>query len=156
MKLLVVLPLAATLLAHAALAQAVPGEGLSLIPEVPAVGEKLKKRVPVPLKKSSTEQTSDDLQARIRFRQAKTKAMQDPRLQAEWDQAQAAKTDLEKRETLQRYYALLFDRMIRLDASVKPRVELERKTTKWRLEQRGIRLTEPLELEPEPPALSRF
>jgi len=122
--------------AASAFAQELPGESLRLIPEAPQTTAKPKsKPAPSqPKKKSSTEQESDDLLTRIRYREAKTKALQDPRVQQEWDRAQVAKTDPQKREALKDYYNLLFDRMVKIDATVKPRVEVLRKSLVWRLE----------------------
>ena len=120
-------------------AQELPGESLELIPEVPKGTARPKAKPSEPKKKSSTEQASDDLQARIRYREARTRALEDPRLQQEWDRAQAAKTEPDKREALKSYYNLLCDRMIKIDPALKPRVETYRKTLGWRLDP-GARL----------------
>ena len=111
-----------------------PGESLELIPEVPKSTTKPKAAPSEPKKKSSTEQASDDLQLRIRYREAKTRALEDPKLQQEWDRAQSAKTEPDKREALKSYYNLLCDRMVKIDSTVKPRVETFRKTLIWRLD----------------------
>ena len=126
-----VLTAALCLIAAIANAQELPGDSLGLIPESPAPAKNPK---PVPQKKSSTEQASDDLQMRIRYREARTKALQDPNIQSEWDRAQTAKTDPEKREALQSYYKLLCDRVVKIDPATKPRIETLRKTLAWRLE----------------------
>ena len=125
------LPAALFFLAAIADAQELPGDSLGLIPESPAPAAKPKS---APAKKSSTEQASDDLQARIRYREARTKALQDPRIQMEWDRAQAAKTDSEKREALKSYYNLICDRVVKIDPATKPHIETLRKTLAWRLE----------------------
>ena len=126
------LPVLAFLLAANAIAQELPGEPLPLIPESPVTTAKPKAQ-PVPAKKkSSTEQASDDLQTRIRYREAKTKALQDPRLQQEWDRAHAMKTEPERRAAMKSYYTMLCDRMVRLDPTVKTRVEALRKSLAWR------------------------
>ena len=114
--------------------QELPGESLELIPEAPKGTARPKAKSSEPKKKSSTEQASDDLQARIRYREIRTRALEDPKLQQEWDRAEAAKTEPDKREALKSYYRLLCDRMIRLDPTVKPRVEAYRKTLGWRLD----------------------
>jgi hypothetical protein len=114
------------------------GEPSALIPELPPVSPPAKPAPAEPKKKSSTEQESDDLQARIRYREVKTKALRDPKIQQEWDRAEAAKTDPEKREYLKSYYKLLCDRMVKIDSSVKPRVDALRKSLVWRLEP-GLR-----------------
>ena len=125
------LPFALSLFAAMADAQEIPGDSLGLIPETPASA---KKPAPMPQKKSTTEQASDDLQARIRYREARTKALQDPKIQMEWDRAQAAKTDPEKREAMKSYYTLLCDRVVKVDPSTKPRVEKLRQSLAWRFE----------------------
>ena len=131
MKRLFALPFALCLFAAVADAQDLPGDTLGLIPDVPAPANKPK---PAVQKKSATEQASDDLQMRIRYREARTKALQDPRIQMEWNRAQSAKTDPEKRDALKAYYQLFCDRMVKIDASTKPRIESLRKTLAWRLE----------------------
>ena len=116
-----------------------PGEPLELIPEGPKGTARPKAQPSEPKKKSSTEQASDDLQARIRYREARTRALEDPKLQQEWDRAQAAKTEPDKRRALKSYYNLLCDRMVKIDSTVKLRVEAYRKTLAWRLDP-GARL----------------
>ena len=140
MNRLAALSVALCLIAGIAVAQELPGDSLGLIPEAPKNTPKPKPKPDPsqPKKKSSTEQESDDLQARIRYREARTKALQDPRLQQEWDRAEASKTEHEKREGLKSYYKLLFDRMVKIDSSVKPRVEVLRKSLVWRLDP-GLR-----------------
>ncbi len=122
-------------------AQVVPApapapEDLSLIPELPMPGKKPKGGAEPAAKKSSTEQASDDLQARVRYRQVKTKALADPKLQQEWDRAQTAGTSAEKRDALMSYYRRLYDRMVAIDPTMKPRVAAQRKALAWRLEPR--------------------
>ena len=122
------------LLAANTFAQELPGEPMDLIPETPQTIAKPKPAPVEPKKKSSTEQASDDLQARIRYREAKTKALQTPGIQQEWDRANAAKTDPEKRQALKNYYKMFYDRMVKIDPTLKQRVETQRKTIAWRLE----------------------
>ena len=139
MTRLLALPAAFYLLAAQVSAQELPGESLGLIPEAPKNTAKPKAEPAESKKKSSTEKESDDLVARIRYREAKTRALQDPAVQQEWDRAQAAKTEPEKRETMKSYYKLLCDRMVKIDSTVKPRVEVLRKSLVWRLDP-GARL----------------
>ncbi len=149
MKRLLAFPFALCLFAAVADAQELPGDSLGLIPESPAPAKKPKSTPP---KKSSTEQASDDLQTRIRYREARTKALQDPRIQMEWDRAHAAKTDPEKREALRSYYQLFCDRVVKIDPTTKPRIETLRKTLAWRLEpghRKREKLEKPLEEEVE-------
>src|SRR5688500_15229215 len=62
---------------------------LPLIPEQPELSKRPKSSTTEIKKerKSSTEAASDALQQRIRFRQAKTRAGNDPAVRAEWDRA---------------------------------------------------------------------
>ena len=135
------------LFAANAIGQELPGESLGLIPEAREIAPKPKSKSALPpKKKSSTEQESDDLQSRIRYREAKTRALQDPKVQLEWDRAQTAKTDPEKRDALKGYYKLLCDRMVRIDSSVKPRVETLRKSLAWHLDpdaRQRVKLVKP-------------
>jgi hypothetical protein len=85
------------------------------------------------------------LQQRIRFRQAKTRASNDPAVQAEWARANAARTDFEKRDALKAYYKALFNRMRRIDGSLRARIaETEQRAMK-RLTQTRIDPTEPID-----------
>lgn len=128
------------------------GESLPLIPETPATVEKPKgMAIPEPKaekeKKSQTEISADELQQRIRFRAAKTRALKDPAVQAEWDRANGVRTDLEKREALKSYYKLLYGRMAKIDGSLKKRIDFAQARSLRRLEQTRIDPTEPLERE---------
>ena len=79
--------------------QAVPSD-LPLIPETPAATEKPRGTAlpegPKPTKAgkkektSSTEATEAELAERIRFREAKTKALRDPAVQAQWQRSTRA------------------------------------------------------------------
>ena len=119
---------------------------ISLIPET----------LPNPSKKASSEEkeakpkgknsqnakvdfSGDALKKRIRMRQVKNQALKDDRIQAQMDAAVAAKTDPEKRASLKRFYNSLFDRMIKIDGSLKPEVEQRRHTYLARYDQNRIR-----------------
>ena len=147
-----VLAAATCLLSANAFAQELPGDPLELIPEAPRTMAKPKAERVEPKKKSSTEQASDDLQARIRYREAKTKALQTPGLQQEWDRANSAKTDPEKREALKSYYKIFYDRIVKIDPTLKPRVEAQRKSIAWRLEPGVLRRAKLVKPENEPDA----
>ena len=137
MKRLATLTVALCLPATFALAEETPGEPPSLIPELIApVAKKKPKTEPEPATKSATEQASDDLQSRIRWREAKTRALQDPRIRAEWNRAHAEKTDPGKRDALKSYYSLFYDRMAKIDPALKPRLEALRKSLASRLDPR--------------------
>jgi hypothetical protein len=96
-------------------------------------------------KKSATEQSSEELQERIHFREARIKALRDPKVQAEWDRAGKSRTDLEKREALKSFYTLLYDRIVAIDPTVKKTSDLRRDSSLRRLQQTRIDPTEPLD-----------
>jgi hypothetical protein len=121
---------------------------LPLIPEPPESATKTKattKTTTTKERKSSTEAAVDELALRVKFRQAKTRALSDPVVQAEWHRANAARTDYEKREALKAYYRALFNRMRRIDASLKPRIAESEQRALHRLTQTRIDPTEPLD-----------
>jgi hypothetical protein len=128
-------------------------DDLQLIPETPAPIEKPKgSAIEQPggdkaekVKPNKTQVAADDVADRIRLRSAKTKALRDPKVQAEWESAEKARTDLERREALKRYYTLLYDRIDRIDATLKKLTALRRISATRRLEQTKIDPTEPLD-----------
>jgi hypothetical protein len=98
-----------------------------------------------PSKPSKTQIAEDEVKQRIQYRLAKNKAVRDPAVQAAWDAAETARTDLEKREALKRYYTLLNARIRKVDGSLS-KVAIERQTAATRrLEQTRIDPTEPLD-----------
>ena len=123
-------------------------EPLPLIPESPEPVRKPSGRAisePAKEKKSKTEIAADEMQERIHYRQAKTKALQDPALRDEWDRAHQTRTDYERRAALKSYYLKLYGRMARLDPSIKKRIDLEQERSLHRLLQTRIAATEALE-----------
>lgn len=95
-------------------------------------------------KPSKTQVAEDEVKQRIQYRLAKNKAVRDPAVQAAWDEAEQAKTDLEKREAMKRYYTLLNARIRKIDSSLS-KVAIERQTDATRrLGQTRIDPTEPL------------
>lgn len=96
---------------------------------------------------SKTQIAEDEVKQRIQYRLAKNKAVRDPAVQAAWDAAEKARTDLEKREAMRRYYTLLNARIRKIDGSLS-KVAIERQTNSTRrLEQTRIDPTEPLDPE---------
>jgi hypothetical protein len=94
---------------------------------------------------SKTQLAEDEVKQRIQYRIAKNKAVRDPAVQAAWDEAQQAKTDLAKREAMTRYYTLLNARIRKIDSSLS-KLTVERFTTATRrLQQTRIDPTEPLD-----------
>lgn len=91
--------------------------------------------------------TSAELENRIKFRNAHTRASNDPKIQALWEESRKAPTDYEKRDALRRYYTTLYKRMVSLDKSIAPLVEERSKVSLRRLDQTRIDPTDPLEEE---------
>jgi surface protein G len=122
---------------------------IPLIPETPETIEKPRgSALGMPgerLKPNKTSTAANEVAERIRFRQAKTKALRDPAVQAEWANSESARTDLEKREALKRYYKLLYARIAKIDSTLKKAIELQQMSSLRRLEQTRIDPTEPLD-----------
>lgn len=89
--------------------------------------------------KSKTGAAISQVDQKVRYRQAKTRALKDEKLSAMKDEAYAAHTEREKRAGLKKYYNALFDRMLKIDGSVKPEIEKNRKLSINRLEQGNLR-----------------
>jgi len=105
----------------------------------------LEPSVPAELKPKKPSQAEGELAARIRLREAKTRALRDSRIQAEWDRARSARTALEKREALKSYYTMLYDRIAKLDSTLASRVAVLRHASIKRITQRNIDSTDPIE-----------
>ena len=126
---------------------------LQLIPETPAPIEKPRgSAIDQPgagkgekVRPNKTQVAADDVADRIRLRSAKTKALRNPKVQAEWERADKARTDLERREALKRYYSLLYDCIDKTDPTLKKLTALRRISARHRLEQTKIDPTEPLD-----------
>ena len=105
-----------------------PPADLPLIPEIPIPQDRPPRNPgvesPIKTKRSSaTAAAEDELKQRIRLREARTKALRDPAVQAEFARANEVKTDYERREALRNYYKLLYGRMVKLDSSLKSPVD---------------------------------
>jgi hypothetical protein len=126
---------------------AVTPNPLPLIPESPEPGKKGKAAAGAATKgkKSSTEAAIDDLQERIRYRQAKTRALNDPAVQNAWDRAHATRTDVERRDALKAYYKLFYARVLRIDGTLKQRVAQSAERARRRLTQTRIDPSEPID-----------
>jgi hypothetical protein len=126
-----------------------PPADLPLIPEVPLPSERPPRppaaQSPIKTKgtSSATAQAEDELKQRIRLREARTKALRDPAVQAEWTRANEVKTDYERREALRNYYKLLYGRMVKLDSSLKSPVDKLLKQSLSTLDQDHIAPTQP-------------
>jgi len=67
---------------------------------------------------SKTDAAEDAMVLHIKMRVAKTKALEDPIIQAEYAKAGQAKNDYDQREAYKRYYVLLYARMIQIDPTI--------------------------------------
>jgi hypothetical protein len=74
-----------------------------------------------------------------------TKVRQEPKIVAEWDRAETAKTDYEQREALKSYYKLLYDRIVKIDPTLEKRVAAIRTKSIHRLTETRIDPTEPID-----------
>ena len=75
----------------------------------------------------------------IKYREAKTKALHDEKLQDLIATADAAKTDPEKRAALKQYYTLLAEKILKIDGSIKKLVATRLKESLNQLDQRKVR-----------------
>jgi len=83
----------------------------------------------VPDGPNPTEDAARELNARMRFRDAKIRAMKDPEVQASLLEAQKARSDREMREALRRHYTRLFSLMRASDGTLSKLIqERERET----------------------------
>lgn len=89
--------------------------------------------------------TEDEMKARIRLRELKTKVSREPKVVAALERANTARTDQEKRDALKDYYELFYTRIEKLDGSLKKRVAEMRRQSINRLKQTRVDPTEPLE-----------
>lgn len=116
---------------------------LRLIPDSPVQrASKKSAQQAAPDQKTKTEIAAEEMADRIRYRRARTKALNDPAVQGELARAQAARTDYEKREALKSYYKLLYARMAKIDPSLKSRIAVDSQSSLWRLTQKRISATE--------------
>lgn len=123
-----------------------PPTGLPLIPEIPMPAEPPRGRSGESAGKkrdSATADAEDAVKERIRVREAKTKALRDPAVQAEWDRAATMKTDYEKRDVLRSYYRLLYGRMTKVDPSLKVAIDALLRQSLGQLEQSKLAPTQP-------------
>ena len=77
-------------------------------------------------KQFATFQSEETLRMRIRLREAQTRALNEPGIQADWATAHHTRTDPERRAKLTIYYNHLFDRMIKIDPSIAERANARR------------------------------
>jgi len=133
-------------------ASPIPTEPLSLIPETPEPVKKPKgEALKDPTDKAEKEKVDrttaaeNELAGRVRLRELTTRVRQEPKIAGEWNRAQTAKTDYEKREALKNYYKLLYDRITKLDPSLQKRVAEVRAKSLHRLTETRIDPTEAID-----------
>jgi len=128
-------------------------ENLGLIPETPEPVTKPKGTAipePRPSRKASdtparTSASEDEMAARIRLRQLKSRVLREPKVQQLYEKAQSAPTDYEKRETLKEFYKVLYTRIEKLDGSLKKRANTLKNQSIHRLTQTKIDPTDPID-----------
>jgi hypothetical protein len=96
-------------------------------------------------KKNKTSEAENELTARIRMRELKTRALRDAKVRAEWDRAQTARTDAEKRDALTAYYTQLYGKIGQFDGSIKKRAEALKEASIRRITQRRVAPSEVLD-----------
>lgn len=129
--------------AASATATAAAVDAIPLIPETVPVVEKSTATGGVPvlveaekkLNKSKSVATVDELKDRVRFREVKTLALKDSKVQEAWELSSAAKTEPDKRASLKRYYVQLYARMQQIDSSLKVQIEEKKKRSLAPLEK---------------------
>ena len=89
--------------------------------------------------------TAADLDVRIRYRKARNIAESDNAVRVAWEQTRYPKNDQQKRDTLKRYYELLFAKMVSVDRGIAKLVEERRKAEAASLTQTHIAPTIPIE-----------
>jgi hypothetical protein len=103
------------------------------LPELSQLDEAFKKR--------SLSKEVDDRRLHIEWRQLKNQVVNDPEVRAAKATAQAARTDLEKRNRLRDYYNVYYERMSALASSVEIKLALQGLKTSHlaRLDQPRVR-----------------
>ena len=118
---------------------AINSEPLPLIPDtLEQPVEKSRGTALTQPKRDKTSEAEDELATRIRLRELRSKALKDPKIQAEWERAHTVKTDAEKRASLTSYYTLLYTKMAKLDGSLKKRITALQNLSIRRLTPRNI------------------
>jgi hypothetical protein len=100
---------------------------MSAIDTLPPQGEDQMPAGGPTFRKTKTSEVAEEMKQRVRVRQAKTRAITDPKVQEALERADAAQTLPERRKALIDYYNALYDRMVKIDPSVKKSVEELRK-----------------------------
>ncbi|MGC3992401.1 MAG: hypothetical protein QM796_22415 [Chthoniobacteraceae bacterium] len=101
------------------------------------------------IRKSSTATSLQELQDKIAYRDAKTKAASEAKLQQELATAQAQPTEPEFREALRAYYHDLHDRIIAINPQCKDQANQALSNSLSQLNQNRIRITTAAEVRAE-------
>jgi hypothetical protein len=124
-------------------------QGIPLIPQAPPVGNPApstaQKKNKQPVGPSKTDVAEDALQLHVKLRKAKTKALEDPVIQAELAKTASAKTDYAVREVYKRYYVLLYARMLQIDPSIAAGIAARQAISLSRCYQYHIKPTVPID-----------
>ncbi|MGB8355428.1 MAG: hypothetical protein WCD79_16135 [Chthoniobacteraceae bacterium] len=91
------------------------------------------------VKKNKTEENIDNIADRIKFREAKTKALRDQKVIDLDAQVAVARTDPEKRALLKEYYTTLYGKILKIDGSLKKLVADRLKQSLNALDQSKVR-----------------
>jgi hypothetical protein len=92
-----------------------------------------------PIKKNKTQESTEDVGDRIKYREAKYKATQDPKIQALLDEANAARKDFDKREAMRKYYRELGAKIMKIDSSIKKLATIRMQESLKLLDQTHVR-----------------
>ena len=93
------------------------------------------------IRQSSTSSSLAELQSRIRYRQAKTRAINDPAIQQQLAFANAQTTEPEFRAEMRTYYQRLHDRILKNDPSLKTLADATLAQRIFLLKQERLRTT---------------
>lgn len=88
--------------------------------------------------------TQLDADLRVRYRQAETKAMQDPTVMSAFEESRVAMTDFDKRAAMKSYYERLYKKMLSYDKGIAPLVEDRQRYNLRRMSQTRVAPTEGL------------
>jgi hypothetical protein len=124
------------------------------LPEPPKMGSTTSSRTR-PKARQKKQSGSDEVATRIRFREARTKALSDPEVQRLQTLAESARSDADKREAYGAFYKALFAKIVRLDPMLKARAaEKEQESLAQLTPPRAERRNKASKAEPTPAAIA--
>jgi hypothetical protein len=131
----------------------------TITPSVPPNGPELPelKQLDETFKPPSLGTDADATKMRVEWRELRNRTVNDPEVQAAKAYAQAARTDLEKRNRLREYYNVYYQRMFALTRSTEIKLALEAFKTghQGMLAQPRVRPTPPGSPTPVPPPVQK-